>query len=98
LKRLDPEASVRAAEYYFSSAKGQQQRTRIAMQSLSKIADVLRDLRAVIASGTLVHAADERACKWCHYSYACRSGAHAGARLKADDPQLAVYRNLLTHD
>jgi ATP-dependent helicase/nuclease subunit B len=33
LKRLDPEASVRAAEYYFSSAKGQQQRTRIAMQS-----------------------------------------------------------------
>ncbi|HWB15750.1 MAG TPA: PD-(D/E)XK nuclease family protein [Vicinamibacterales bacterium] len=98
LKRLDPEASVRAAEYYFSSAKGQQQRTRIAMQPLSKIADVLRDLRAVIASGTLVHAADERVCKWCHYSYACRSGAHAGARLKADDPQLAVYRNLLTHD
>ncbi|HVT46673.1 MAG TPA: PD-(D/E)XK nuclease family protein [Vicinamibacterales bacterium] len=98
LKHLDPKAHVQAAEYYFSSAKGQQQRTRIAMQPLSTIAGVLRDLRAVIASGALVHAADERACKWCHYAYACRSGAHTGARLKADDPQLAVYRNLLTHD
>jgi ATP-dependent helicase/nuclease subunit B len=98
LKRVDASARVCAAEYYFSSAKGQQARKRIAMQPLSTIAAVLADLRAVIASGALIHTPNRDACKWCHYEYACRSSAHTGAALKADDPQLAAYRSLVAHD
>jgi CRISPR/Cas system-associated exonuclease Cas4 (RecB family) len=98
LRRVDASARVRAAEYYFSSAKGQQARKRIATPSRSTIAAVLDDLRTVIASGALVHTPDRKACTWCRYEYACRSRAHAGAALKVRDPQLAPYRDLVAHD
>jgi ATP-dependent helicase/nuclease subunit B len=98
LKRVDASARVEAAEYYFSSAKGQQTRKRIAMQTRATIAAVLADLRAVIAAGAFVHTADKGDCKWCHFGYACRSGAHGAAALKAKDPQLAAYRELVAHE
>jgi hypothetical protein len=59
---------------------------------------VLADLRAVIASGTLVHSSTADACKWCHYQYACRSGAHDDAKRKAGAAELAAYRSLAAHE
>jgi ATP-dependent helicase/nuclease subunit B len=98
LKRVDASARVVGAEYYHSSAKGQQARKRIPMPSRAAIAAVLADLRAVIASGTLVHSSTADACKWCHYQYACRSGAHDDAKRKAGAAELAAYRSLAAHE
>ena len=90
--------AIRGAEYYFSSAKGQQERKRIDAQPASAVAAVLADLRHVIASGLFVHAADEKSCKWCDLGRACGQKAAARAAAKLDDPALAPFRKLTAYD
>jgi ATP-dependent helicase/nuclease subunit B len=99
LKRKYPKAQVNAAEYYFSSAKGQQERKRIAAQPLAHVTGVLGDLRTVIASGLFVHAHDDRSCKWCHHGYACGKTAPARAKVKlGQDAALLPYAKLANYD
>jgi ATP-dependent helicase/nuclease subunit B len=64
LKRKDKKARVVAAEYYFSSAKGQQERKRIPTSATATVGAVLHDLREVVASGLFVHAVNKEHCKW----------------------------------
>jgi ATP-dependent helicase/DNAse subunit B len=98
LKNKVKKPSIRAAEYYFSSAKGTQERKRIDAQPASAVAGVLADLRQVIASGLFVHAADEKHCKWCDHGHACGRNAAARAAAKKDDPALAPFRKLAAHE
>ena len=98
LKRQDKKARVAGAEYYFTSAKGGQERKRILAPSLAIVSEVLTDLRTVIASGLFVHAHDKEACKFCHYGHACGKDAVAQAEAKRGDPRLAPYEKLAAHD
>ena len=97
LKRTFKKPTIRAAEYYFSSAKGQQERKRIDTQPTAAVAAVLADLRQVIASGLFVHAADEEPCKFCDYGHACGGNATASAAAKSEAPALAPLRKLGSH-
>ena len=100
LKRIDPAAVVSGAQYYFSSAKGHQERKRIEAPAASQLYDVLCDLREVIASGTFIHAPDEGACQFCRHGYACGRDARDAAAMKLEkaDAALDSYRRLGRHD
>lgn len=98
LKRKYPRPTIVGGTYYFSSAKGQQQRTTIKRPSAAALAAVLNDLRQVIALGTFVHAADESACMFCEFGRACGSNMMAQAAAKQDDPKLQAYRRLVEHE
>jgi len=99
LKRTDKSAKVDAAEYYFSSAKGQQERKRIPAQPIANVREVLADLRNVIATGVFIHSPDERSCKWCHHGHACGKNAPARAAAKvSSDPALQPFRKLAAHE
>ena len=88
---------VREAVYYFSSHKGRGERVRIAAPTPAQIAAVLGDLRELILQGGFVHAADEKACKWCDFEAACDAGVHARAKEKLGDSKLAVFGRLAAH-
>ncbi len=98
LKRKYPRPTIARGVYYFSSAKGQQERTRIDRPSTAATTAVLSDLQEVIASGTFVHAADESACKWCDFGNACGENVFEQAAAKQGDPKLAAYRRLVAHE
>jgi ATP-dependent helicase/nuclease subunit B len=98
LKRRANAPVVSGAQYYFSSAKGMQERKVIPAQPLAKTAAVLADLREVIASGLFVHAPDEDACKWCDFGHACGRQGGAQAEGKMRDPRLAPYVRLAAHE
>jgi CRISPR/Cas system-associated exonuclease Cas4 (RecB family) len=90
--------TIARSVYYFSSAKGQQERVRISCPSTASTMGVLSDLQEVIASGTFVHAADESACKWCDFRNACGKTVFDQAAVKQNDPKLAAYMRLGAHD
>jgi ATP-dependent helicase/nuclease subunit B len=96
LKRKYPRPTIVGGTYYFSSAKGQQQRTHIKRPPSSELMSVLHDLRDVIAAGTFVHAADDSGCRWCDYGRACGQ-MNTQAEAKRDDPKLKAYRQLVNH-
>jgi ATP-dependent helicase/nuclease subunit B len=98
LRKQDRKASVLAAEYYFSSAKGHQERKRIATPPVDQTARVLADLREVIASGLFVHAPAKDACKWCHHGLACGRKPHDRAGAKLSDETLAAFNRLAGHE
>jgi ATP-dependent helicase/nuclease subunit B len=98
LRRHDDRARVAGASYYFSSAKGQQTRKVLAAPSPEVVSAVLRDVRAVIASGLFVHATDDSACKWCDFGHACGRDARGLASLKMADPRLEPNRRLAAHE
>ena len=98
LKVKDAKAKVTGAEYYFSTHKGRRERKRIAAPSREQVAKVLADLREVIVSGAFVHAADEKACKWCDYTAACGGGIHERSAAKAADPRLVAFGRLGAHE
>jgi ATP-dependent helicase/nuclease subunit B len=99
LARQDARARVAGAHYYFSSARGHQERKTIAAPSRAALGAVLGDLRQVIASGLFVHARDmESACKWCDYGQACGRDAAARAGAKLADPALAPCVRLEGHE
>lgn len=89
---------VDGATYYFPSHKGCRERRHIPAPPLAKTAAVLGDLRAVIADGTFVHAADVKACKWCDYEAACGRGVHEQAKGKMDDVRLKAFGRLAAHE
>jgi ATP-dependent helicase/nuclease subunit B len=98
LKKTNPRAKVAGAEYYFSSAKGGQERKIIAAPEAARLGAVLGDLREVIASGLFVHAAEDESCRWCDYGHACgqRAATRAGAKLA--DATLAPFVKLVAHE
>jgi ATP-dependent helicase/nuclease subunit B len=98
LKRKYDSPTIAGGIYYFSSAKGQQERVHIKRPTAASVTEVLSDLRQVIASGTFVHAADESACMWCEFGRACGGKMMAEAAAKQSDPKLAAYRRLVAHD
>lgn len=98
LRRKFKRPTIASGVYYFSSAKGRQERVRIASPPRAAIIGVLSDLREMIASGTFVHAADESACKWCDFGNACGARVFEQAEVKQDDPKLVAYRRLLAHE
>jgi RecB family exonuclease len=88
---------VIGASYYFSSHKGRRERVTIAAPTLAQTAAVLGDLRELIVAGAFVHAADEKACKWCDYEAACGGGVHAQAQGKLQDSKLIALGRLAAH-
>ena len=90
---------VTKGTYYFTSAKGGQERRTIDAMSTAKLTSVLSDLRQVIASGLFVHAPDESACKWCDFGNACGARVQDRAEAKTSaDAALAPYRQLAAHE
>ena len=98
LKRKYNHPVIAGGTYYFSSAKGQQERVHIKRPTAAALTEVLSDLRQVIASGTFVHAADESACMWCEFERACGGKMMAEAAAKQGDSKLAAYRRLVAHE
>jgi RecB family exonuclease len=98
LRRQHKSPTVKGGEYYFSAAKGRQERVSIVTQSSDKVTAVLSDLRQVIASGLFIHAEDERACKWCELGGACGANSFERAAKKLADSKLEPYRRLIAHD
>ncbi len=94
LKRKHHRPSVEGGVYYFSSARGRQERVRIPRPSAAATQAVLTDLREVIAAGTFVHAPTENACRWCDFGAACGPQAHEHAAGKLGDPRLQAYVRL----
>jgi hypothetical protein len=98
LRRQHKRPTISGGEYYFSAAKGCQERVSIKKQSTAAVTAVLADLRQVIASGLFVHATDESACKWCKLGAACGANPLERARAKLADPKLEPYRRLVAHE
>ena len=97
LRKSHPKARVTGATYYFPSHKGRRERVHIAAPPLSQTAAVLGDLRALIVEGAFVHAAEEKACKWCDYEAACTGSAHDHAKAKLADGKLKAFGRLAAH-
>jgi hypothetical protein len=98
LRRQHKVATIVGGDYYYSAAKGCQERVSIAKPSTAAVTAVLSDLRQVIASGLFVHASDESACKWCEFGAACGASPFERARTKVADPKLGPYRKLVAHE
>ena len=98
LKRQDQKARVAGSEYYFPSARGQQEHRRFAALSTAAIAEVLADLRNVISNGLFVHTSHDDSCRFCLYGHSCGKDATARAAEKLADPKLAPYGKLAAHD
>jgi hypothetical protein len=98
LKRTYARPTIVGGVYYFSSAKGRQERKRINRPSAAATTAVLADLQQVIASGTFVHAADDSACKYCEFDHACGGHVFTQAKVKQRDPKLQAYRRLVDHE
>jgi hypothetical protein len=98
LRRQHERPTIVGGEYYFSAAKGCQERVSIVRPSTAAVTAVLADLRQVIASGLFVHANDESACKWCKLGAACGARRFERARMKLADPKLEPYRRLVAHE
>jgi hypothetical protein len=98
LRRRHEKATVSGAQYYFSSAKGRQQRKCIPMPPLARTQAVLTDLHEVVAAGLFIHAHDDSACKWCDHGHACGDRAAKQAEEKIADPALEPYRRLMAHE
>lgn len=98
LRRQPQHPTIVGGEYYFSAAKGGQERVFIKKQSTAAVTAVLADLRQVIASGLFVNATDESACRWCKLGAACGANPMERARAKLADPKLEPYRKLVAHE
>ena len=70
----------------------------IAAPSLAQTAAVLGDLRELIVDGAFVHAADEKACKWCDYDGRVRRRRSRAGRRQAADAKLNAFGRLAAHD
>lgn len=99
LKQRVKSPKVTQGTYYFTSAKGGQERRTIDAMPTAKLTSVLADLRQVIASGLFVHAPEEDGCKWCDFGNACGAKAQPRAQVKAEaDANLEPFRKLAAHE
>jgi ATP-dependent helicase/nuclease subunit B len=99
LKQTVKGPKVTKGTYYFTSARGGQERRTIDAMSTARLTSVLSDLRQVIASGLFVHAPEEDGCKWCDFGNACGSKAQPRAAIKmSGDAGLEPYRKLAAHE
>jgi ATP-dependent helicase/nuclease subunit B len=98
LRRKYTRPVISGGAYYFSSAKGEQERVFKRMPSRAAVTAVLRDLTEVIGSGLFVHAPDDSACTFCRLGAACGARARDRAEPKIEtDRLLEVYRRLVAH-
>ncbi len=95
LKRTFKRPTIEGGVYYFPSAKGRQERVRIARPPTEATVDVLSDLQEVIATGAFLRPDDESACRWCDFGHACVACV---SEAKQGDPKLAAYRRLVAHE
>ena len=101
LRKIDPRATVRQGVYFFTSAKGGQERCEIPQPPLAETREVLADLLDVIATGAFVHTQDEGDCRFCDFGPACGRGApeRAGRKVvNASERRLDSFRRLATHE
>lgn len=99
LKQREKSPRVTQGTYYFTSAKGGQERRTIDAMSTAKLTAVLSDLRQVIADGLFVHATEKDGCKWCDFGNACGAKAQPRAAVKTGaDAGLEPFRKLAAHE
>jgi ATP-dependent helicase/nuclease subunit B len=101
LKTIDPKARIRNGVYFFTSARGGQERCEIPRPDPRVTRRVLSDLLDVIARGAFVHTADEGDCEFCDYHRACGAGAASRAAVKLENTSerlLDGYRRLTEHE
>jgi ATP-dependent helicase/nuclease subunit B len=97
LRRKYKNPKVVAGVYYFPSRKGRRERVRIPAPGQQAIAGVLGDLRAVIRTGTFVHAPSPDNCTFCDYSTACDQSLAGRAEQKLEDVKLQAFGRLAAH-
>jgi len=89
---------VEAGIYYFSTHKGRQERHVIKAPPLENIAQVMRDLRSVIAKGEFSQSANEKDCKFCSFARGCGVYADGQLEIKLEDSKLDDFRRLSLHE
>ena len=98
LRPVDPDARVRAGNYYFPSLRGGGQTSAKPHPPADATLNVLGDLFDTLANGAFVHTADEENCRFCKHSDACGRDRFARAERKIwnnANSALKPYRKLL---
>jgi ATP-dependent helicase/nuclease subunit B len=98
LKAQYKNPKVEAGVYYFSTHKGRQERHVIKAPPLENVAQVIRDLRSVIAKGALSQSPNESDCKYCSYLGGCWVYGDGQLEKKFEDSKLDDYRRLSEHE
>ena len=98
LKAQFKNPKVEAGVYYFSTHKGRQERHAIKAPPLENVAQVMRDLRSVIAKGEFSQSANDKDCKYCSFGRGCGVYADGQLEIKLDDSKLDDYRRLSEHE
>ena len=98
LKAQYKNPKVEAGVYYFSTHKGRQERHAIKAPPLENVAQVMRDLRSVIAKGEFSQSANDKDCKYCSFGRGCGVYTDGQLEIKLDDSKLDDYRRLSEHE
>jgi len=89
---------VEAGVYYFPTHKGRQERHVIKTPALENVAQVMWDLRSVIAKGEFSQSPNEKDCKYCSFARGCVVYADGQLEIKLEDSKLDDYRRLSEHE
>lgn len=98
LKAQYKNPKVECGTYYFSTHKGRQERHVIKAPTLENVAQVMRDLRSVIAKGEFGQSPKEKDCKFCSFGRGCGVYAEGQLEIKLEDAKLNDYRRLSQHE
>lgn len=98
LKAQYKSPKVAAGVYYFATHKGRQERHVIKAPPLENVAQVMRDLRSVIAKGEFSQSPTEKDCKYCSFARGCGVYADGQPEIKLEDSKLDDYRRLSEHE
>lgn len=98
LKTVYKNPKVGAGVYYFPTHKGRQERHIIKAPPIGDVAQVMRDLRSVIAKGEFTQSTTEKDCKYCSFARGCSTYAQGQLELKLEDSKLDDYRRLSEHE
>ena len=100
LRSGEPGARVTRASYYFPSDRGGGERVIREVVPRQAVADVVRDLGEVVASGAFVHTPQDNDCSFCGMERACgrRAAQRAGLKIvNTANTSLAPYVRLRRH-
>jgi RecB family exonuclease len=89
---------VEAGVYYFSTHNGRQERHSFKAPAKEDVAEVMRNLRSVIAKGEFSQSPNEKDCKFCSLARGCGMYAEGQLEAKLQDPKLDDYRRLSEHE